>query len=529
MRSRGVTSQCLARGLARAGAALAVGLFAVSCAAGAGRPVDATPAARRIVEVPEPPPAPQHGLPIPDLAVDWAPPRLVAGSVPDFAAALEGQAVVIRRGRDLASPAWGAKLERMVRAMTRDAPSVTLSPELGLGSVITRDPPTMLRRVESPTRGVAPRYATTDISTASLGLKDEASGGALVLLGDAALATDTWSALPAHTVGRCGPAFEALASGQEQSLAYLEGFLDYADEVLWLHFQSELEAVLPDLSAGVAAYASESAPAGASAAQTELHACGHADWLRVQAYRGCVGADMACAQSPRVFLIGGARIGSAEPDGFVGPSCAEKTGRDIPESLREVVRVAAHRSFEHLDPQWVALSDRLGAITEVHDALEDICTPRRRRFAPEDLERARTRLTAIGRALGDTQPVSENASWRLADSSFFVPGLGPVAEVARFDAGASSTAYTIRAESRGLRQFVLSRALCRSGYRPTPLFAAVVDRASGQASFASYFYEEELFCADLPPAGLEAPVDPEVAEDPGLAPPPSPSTGSAQR
>ena len=36
----------------------------------------------------------------------------------------------------------------------------------------------------------------------------------------------------------------------------------------------------------------------------------------------------------------------------------------------------------------MALADRLGTITEVHAALEDICTPRRRRFTVADLERA---------------------------------------------------------------------------------------------------------------------------------------------
>jgi hypothetical protein len=177
-------------------------------------------------------------------------------------------------------------------------------------------------------------------------------------------------------------------------------------------------------------------------------------------------------------------------------------GHYVVEQVRALGREAAEVAAGHLEEEWVVLADRLGAITEVHAALEDACEPRRRRFAPDDLAEARGRLARIGAALGSSEPPRAGA-WRFDADRFHVPGVGPVRRFARYDPGPGSPAATAVGEARGLRQFVLSRAVCR-GATGLPLAIALVQprAAEGDAvEFFGYVYEEELACAELPPVG----------------------------
>jgi hypothetical protein len=202
-----------------------------------------------------------------------------------------------------------------------------------------------------------------------------------------------------------------------------------------------------------------------------------------------------------MYLMGGARIGSAEPSFFVEPRCPERIGRDYVLELRQVAREAAQVARDHLEPDWVVLADRLGTITDVATTLEDVCTPRRRRHTPADVEQARTRLARIGRTLASEDLQHERGRWEIEDDQFHVPGVGPVRQLARFEAGSTSAAQSVRTEAARLRQFVLARALCRSGHDPLPLVAMVVDVAHPRPTFLGYFLREELLCADLPPRG----------------------------
>lgn len=88
----------------------------------------------------------------------------------------------------------------------------------------------------------------------------------------------------------------------------------------------------------------------------------------------------------------------------------------------------------------------------------------------------------------------------IVDAKDVLPGLGPVRQHARFDAGPGSPAREVVAQSKALRQFVLSRALCRSGWAPMPLVVMVLGSSTEPVRFFGYFYEEELICGDLAPA-----------------------------
>ena len=81
--------------------------------------------------------------------------------------------------------------------------------------------------------------------------------------------------------------------------------------------------------------------------------------------------------------------------------------------------------------------------------------------------------------------------------------VGPGYLVLEYVPGDRLCGPTAVGEARGLRQFVLSRAVCR-GATGLPLAIALVQprAAEGDAvEFFGYVYEEELACAELPPVG----------------------------
>ena len=493
-------------------------LFCSACASAESkaRPPGAAPAKIATGALPEGPDAPTHGLPMPSLAVAWEPPQVIAGDVAALGSELaRHRELAVFTGDRLQGPLWARRVQSLVQAS---------SPKTSVGETTRKGRDVFFGAdVVMPTTRIGDRGPSEPPLYAAEGLvvREAARGSSGLLVDDAGLDLQAWRAMPAHTAGSCEPAFTALASGQEQSLAYLEGFLDHADAVLWQVYRAQLEAVVPGLVALLQRYEQPRTRDDFDTPDAfETHACGHAYWNRLTAYRACLATDGRCAVAPRVYLIGGARIGSAEPSDFIDERCDDRIGTDVVEQLRELGRQSSEAAVAHLDLPWSTLADRLGALTEVHDALEDLCTPRRRRFAAGDLEAARGRLDRIGRALASDELVRPHGQWELADSSFFVPGVGPVFQLARFRPGRGSASMTVLSEARALRQFVLSRALCRSGYGDAPLVVAVLDAGASTPAFLGYFYEEELFCADLPPR-VPTRSPPPVTSSPPEAPPPA--------
>ena len=470
--------------------------------------------------LPSGPAEPGRGLPMPSLDVAWMPPMLTAGDLEGLRAKLHGHgSVSLHLGERFEGPEWTSRLGGLLNALRPDTP--VLGQRRGRPFTGVKLP--LRRRSDESER---PQY---DWDGAALADKSEAS--AVLVLDDATVDPASWRALPAHAVGSCYEPMAALASGQEQSLAELEPFLDHADAVLWQVYRPALRHTVERMSAELEPYAAPRTRADFSDnAAWEQHECGHAYWNFLQSYSACGSEVASCPSAPRVFLIGGARIGTAEPSVYVPDGCAEIVGRDYVGELRTVAGESAEVAQEHLAASWVDLADRLGAVTEVYEALEDVCTPRRRRFAQSDIEAMRDRLTAIGDTLASGQLAHPAGHWEFTEAPFHVPGFGPVQQVAYFDAGPGSPSETAVAEARALRQFVLQRALCRSGRPTLPLATAVVDGDDGKVEFFGYFFEEELFCGELPPLWQEAgdaETPAKVTGDGGAPPPPGESTGSA--
>lgn len=432
--------------------------------------------------LPDAPAAPEHGLPVVPFGEAWAPPRLIAGDLAALREALAASehihAVVEPR---LSSAGQGGLLE----PLAPDA-SWTTSAEQGV-----------LRGTPALTRGSVPDGAAPQYEAEGVSVEGTRETTTLVLV-DAPVELQAWRALPAAWAGSCEPIYDALALGQEQSLAYAEPFLDHADTVLRIRFEAGLAGSLEALREAVAGFEETEAPADASAEQRGVHACGHAAFTRVQEAEACVAAD-GCGLAPRLVLRGGVAVAMPAPP-WAPSDCDDRLPIDVEGTLQRVATDAVVATVSQLEPQWVTLADRAGAMGAVYEALEDLCSPRRRRFAPEDLSDARARLAGVERALGSST-LDESGRWQVGVGQLFVPGSGPMTTLATFvpaEGGASQTAV---AEAKGVRRFLLSRSLCRSGYGERPLLAAVFPPGATAPSFVGYFYEETLSCADLPLPG----------------------------
>ncbi|MCX4239317.1 hypothetical protein [Paraliomyxa miuraensis] len=484
------------------GVALALTTLTIACTGHSPAPRGAAPVEVVAGPLPAGPSEPATGLPMPSLDVPWTPPVLTAGDPEPLRAALaDHDSIALHLGRRFQGSEQAARVEDLVHALHPGAAIEVLeldgAPFDGVALPLSR---------VADDGSARPRYQWTGEP-----LPVEASASAVLMLDEASLSPAQWGALPAWAVGSCEAPMAALAAGQEQALAELEPFLDHADAVLWQVYRPALVAAVASMSAELAAYEGErpgEEPEGDDGWTREQ--CGHAYRTYLQDYARCGTEAASCSVAPRMFLVGGARIGTIEPSVPVPERCAATMGRDYALELRAVAAEAAQVAQEHLAPSWAGLADRLGAITEVYEALDDVCAPRRRRFDPADLEAARARLAAIGKALASPELGVPVGRWVPADASFHVPGLGAVRQLTEYDAGPGSGSETAVAQARALRELLLRRALCRGieasdqrSRRALPLVAALVDARSGEVEHFGYFFEEELLCGELPPLGIE--------------------------
>ncbi len=484
--------------LVGAAAAAILGLCAASVACGP-RQAPRTAAPATSVARSRPlggPPAPVSGLPFPSLALSWTPPMLTAGDPVALAEALrEVEDLSLALGPRLAGAAWEQRGAALVAALSPGT-RVTGRRNASLLEIFEPSPDLKLPRRSLGPRG-RPLYAAT--------LKFHAAWpkGQVLAIDDAEVEAGAWASLPAVTFGSCEPVMQALASGQEQALAQLGPYLDHADALLWTMYRAELRAFVPGYLAELEAYAqARPREAFAQEEQWTQHQCGRAFREQVQRHEKCEGASTRCLEAPRLVLVGGARIVGAQPGPAVGEHCPALVGRDYSAELRRLGQAAAEAASAVLNPEWTMLADRLGTLSELHATLEDVCTPRRRRFAEVDLEEARHRLGNVGAALASDVFEARAGRWQIGDEPMYVPGLGTVRELARFEVEPTAINAGIVAEARALREFVLGHSLCRPTEAAGPLALVLAEQPGPAAPFFSFFYEEELFCGSLPPLGL---------------------------
>lgn len=426
---------------------------------------------------------PIGGLAFPGLDLEWAPPVATAGDVRALSAALARfPEITLQLGPRLAGAAWEQRVAALVTTLSPTTRVVMRSP--GELAALLEPGPELQRPRRSLGPGGRPRYDAVSLQSTW------PTGQVTPLLGidDAAVDPGAWQALPAVSVGSCEPVMQALAQGQELALVQLAPFLDRADAALAEGHRAQLRRNLAAIEAGLDA-------AAGSTSDAEREQCVQDYRAELAAYASCITAA-SCQSSPRLVLDGGARVIAPEVAAPVSASCAALVGRDPSAELRGLAQAAARSVTATLDPAWVMLADRLGTLSEVHAALEDVCTPRRRRFAEADLAEARRRLTRIGVALASDDH-GGGGRWQIGEASVEAG----VTSLARFEAGPGSINAEIIGEARALRDFVIGRSMCRSGHAAQPLavLVAAPGPGAGELAFFGYFHEEELFCGASPP------------------------------
>lgn len=465
----------------------------------------ATPAAGQLPPGPQPPK--RVALDMPSLDVDWSLPSVTAGDVSGLGSVLaKYDTVAIRGGSRISGDGWAQRIVDLVQQLSPDTKVVAR----GTGMLTTL----MKERGELPLQRRAlpdgqrdllgrPTYVWTDVplNTDWVGKDEKMSGAkAIVAFDDAEIDLQMWRSLQAHAVGGCEGPVVALARGQEESLATLEPFLDHADAVLWQVYAAELRTFVPDLVSELKPYERlQTRTQFGDSASWEQYQCGHAYYEYIQNFARCGDSPGTCPAAPRMFLVGGARIGSAEPSSFIPDDCPALVGRDYVAEARRLSREAAQVAAESFDPAWMVLAARAGAITDVYSVLEDACVPRRRRISEADMDEARRRLARIGTRFNAEEVTNRAGRWIVEDNQFHVPGLGGVRQVARYVPGPGSVAAEITTDAAELGAFMTSRSMCRYGAEHPPLAALVVDVGTSAVEFIGYYYEEELFCPGLPP------------------------------
>lgn len=462
--------------------------------------------------LPEGPPPPTHGLPMPALEFDWRPPSATAGDLDELAAALAKHARVGLLADIEVEVGVGAHVDaldtmRLAALVGQLAPDTAVHP-IGpndakrphLAEVILEDPP--LVPATSPdgrTRWALPEQLELD--AAQLQRWAELGDPAVLVIGAVSVDTPAWRELATAAVGSCEPLLSALQTGQSQSLTLLEPFLDHADAVLAAAYAIELAQVVPQIEQELAEFEAERARTDFDAPGWERYQCGQRYLQYLQPFAACVRSSEAqsCEVTPRLFLRGSARIGTVEPSDYIPTDCARRIDRDYVEALRAPARAAAELAQDHLDTTWMSLTERLATLSEVHAALDSLCTPARRRFSEADIATLRASVAELGPLFTSDDPPPHDARFLVNDASFHVPGLGKVRQLARYDGGTGSASRALIAAAKQLANFGRAHARCVPRPGEPPLMTMLIETRSATPEFLGFYYPEELWCHELGP------------------------------
>jgi|GEM_PF-1681121 len=478
--------------------------------------------------LPHGPAAPEGGLPMPNLALDdWRPPSAAAGDIEALGQALAQHprvGLIVDPSLDGAGRLDAMRLAALVGRL---APDTAVHPISGgpadgltLGEIIREDPPLL------PTLGASGRIQWATPSSLELDRKRlqawaEAGDPAVLVVGPVGVDTPTWRQLATAAVGTCDPLLNQLLDGQRDSLALLEPFLDHADAVLASVYLTELAAVVPELVTQLAEFEVVRERGDFSRAQGwDRYQCGRryqqylqpfatcviaterlgpAEVARLERGHGAGGMKTPCPSTPRLFLRGAARIGSVEPSDYIPTECPQLLGRDYVEALRAPARDAAELAGDQLELRWMILVERLATLAEVYAGLEQLCTPARRRFAPEDLAALRARVAELGLLYQRDEPPAPDARFLANDASFHVPTIGKVQQLARFDGGTGSASRELLVAAKELATYDRDHGQCRARPGDQPLMAMLIGAREATPEFLGFYYAEELWCGELGP------------------------------
>ena len=158
---------------------------------------------------------------------------------------------------------------------------------------------------------------------------------------------------------------------------------------------------------------------------------------------------------------------------------------------------AAERAVAEVMPalkdsgEWAGEIMRYTALLRVSEGMEEVCAPRHRRIAADDLTKARADLQAFAAELASADLSGE---WVTAGGMTRIPGVGPAKILARVSPGASDPRKT----AAGLLEGFKRMDRCRGGEERL-LQAGLIDVGSSEVVFMGIFFEEQLICEGMVP------------------------------
>ncbi|MEM7152470.1 MAG: hypothetical protein AAF799_06475 [Myxococcota bacterium] len=473
------------------------------------------------VELGDVPPAPALAdatLPVPPTPTDWTPPMQVAGDVDALAQQLQGRpAVALMFGASMRGAMWEKRGVDLVTALSPETKVVARGGKM-LDALLTErgELPMYQRVVPDGSRDVfgRPTYSVQDTTlNTQWARKDEAMLGAdaIMVLTEPSLDRRTWADLRRFSVGSCEPLMTSIDEGLTASEAKLAPFVSHADSLLANAYRAELERSFRGWRQELRAFREPKQRADfGSGAAWDQYECGNKAWEYLATVESCTEPGGACP-SPQLHMADGLRIGVVEPAVHIPSSCASDLGRDYPAELADAGARAVAAASGHLDPQWLDLAARAGALSALGGALESVCQPSRRRYAEQDLTAVRSMVAGVVEQLRQPSANESPGTWATEPGSFRTDDRGALKQLSRYEPGRQSNAAVAKAQLGELSRTIDQKAQCNGGFSPLPLALMLVDVGSSAVEFVGYFYEEELFCSTLPPLAGRGQQDAPVA------------------
>ncbi|MDJ0765058.1 MAG: hypothetical protein QNJ97_18900 [Myxococcota bacterium] len=278
--------------------------------------------------------------------------------------------------------------------------------------------------------------------------------------------------------GSCEAIERGLKQGLEAGAQFFNPYETEANKALANGFTRHLDAAFPKWSAEIA-----------ESRDPEWRRCMSAYQSFLNTYAPCL--EGACKAGPKVHITAGGIIGMEKSDLLIPKTCPVPGMRDYVAEMEDLAARAVAEVLPALDRGWVGEIMRHGGLETLSAGITEVCTPRHRRFNPDDLNRAQSDVRYF---LSDLQKRTLSGEWLAAAGMERVPGLGPVRVIARINAlGHPPTATA----SQLVKQL---RALDRCDEARERLYQAIlIDVATSEVVFMGIFFEAELLCDGLPP------------------------------
>ncbi len=462
------------------------------------------------VQAPEPPAPPSAGLAVGEPG-EWAPPQVVGGDLEALRRTLEeAHTVEVRVGASLYAQGWAGAVQQWLTSLVPSLQVAVRDRALLEDMLVERgELPFGQRIVPEGTHDVLgrPNYTVRDVflRTDWLNTAPPLAGvHAIVIVHRPRVPADFWERHGWRVAGGCEGIVRPLEEAANHAEALMAPLRTWADEILEATWGALAGPYLDELASQLAAWQRPRRRAEfESRAEWERYRCGHQAWAYVDAVRRCLGRGAQCELAPRLRVANGRlAVVAGEPSEDLPDGCRRVLGADVRGWVRQLAERTAQAVVPLVPAGWADLLARIGAMHAFLDKLGGLCSPRRVRYAPGAVQRARAAVRRAFAALSAPPAKEAAARWQFGAGVAHVAGVGPAWVAAALDANASRAARTVREAAHELDEALSEPPLCERGGTDAPVQVTAIDVGSGVVRFLDYFFEEEVLC---PAGGPHAP------------------------